>query len=694
MNEAFKPSNESRELEIYTEYYVKMKRKEDEKVTDFVNRFDKAANFAKRHKMDLPTKVKGLKLLHDAGLTEQDMKLVLTEIDFEKEEEVYKDAKMGLAKYMRDGNSHTVVSPAIKLEALTAEDEEVLVAKGWSRPGARGGGGGNWGARSWGARGSVNRGGGGRGGSASSSNAGPKKNENPKDAKGDIIRCPSCESVRHLLGDCPDSYENLRKFRSMARAAAPAEEREEESYFTDNLAGIMRKVEEGGEAEDTILYTGSMKKITGLGGEMLGSLLLDCGCSSNVAGEGWWNSYQASLAPELKKKVQMFPSGDKKFRFGGGEVLTSIKLVKFPGRLAGKDVMFSSHVVRSNFPLLWSRPAMARAGTVLDLTKDRAKILGVWVNLDLIDAGHYALDILPLETVVTKQCLATLPTDVKEKEATLRKLHRQFGHPGQEVMVGLLRKVNCADEEARKMVASINQSCATYKRFSPTPPRPVVSLPQASDFGEVLTLDLKEVKVGQFREVERTYGAGEQVYYKRDGDKAAWRGPASVLGRRGSVHFLVHKGDVVRVTACRIVAIGEAEEQIGALESKEEQKVLTRQASVLEPMVELGPGREDEPRAEVVQPAAGEDGVQAGARQQEEEHPEQQAEVPGEQADVPVQQADIPVQQVWGGRTEMIVDCLTKRGVKADALLDVITSGFLPQEDKNKKGGEDERRVV
>ena len=311
------------------------------------------------------------------------------------------------------------------------------------------------------------------------------------------------------------------------------------------------------------------------------------------------------------------------------------------------------------------------------------------------------------------------------------------------------------------MVASIHESCATCKRFSPTPPRPVVSLPQASDFGEVLTLDLKEVKVGQFRyifhmidgftrftvsvflrdkkpetiihnmmaswvanygrpgrcwsdvggefnndmvrqmaeaigckvqtgagysawqnglnernhavvdrcfgkimndnpkmdptvalawavtaknsypmyggfssfqlvfgkqpklpnimedklpalegvttsqslaahitalyagrkafseamcdekvrkalrhkvrAVERTYGAGEQVYYRRDGDKAAWRGPATVLGSRGSVHFLVHQGDVVRVAACRIVAIGEAEEQISAPEGKEEQ---------------------------------------------------------------------------------------------------------------------------
>ena len=110
MNEAFKPTNESRELEIYTEYYVKMRRKEDEKVADFVNRFDKAANFAKRHKMDLPTKVKGLKLLHDAGLTEQDMKLVLTEVDFNEAEEVYKQAKVGLSKYLRDGSVSTVLT--------------------------------------------------------------------------------------------------------------------------------------------------------------------------------------------------------------------------------------------------------------------------------------------------------------------------------------------------------------------------------------------------------------------------------------------------------------------------------------------------------------------------------------------------------------------------------------------------------
>ena len=52
MNEAFKPTDNIRELEIYTDYYVNMKKKEEESVGDYMNRFDKAANFAKRRDMD------------------------------------------------------------------------------------------------------------------------------------------------------------------------------------------------------------------------------------------------------------------------------------------------------------------------------------------------------------------------------------------------------------------------------------------------------------------------------------------------------------------------------------------------------------------------------------------------------------------------------------------------------------------
>merc|ERR1719319_2053930 len=207
MNEAFGATKESRELEIYEEYYTKMKRKQEEKMTDFINRFDKAASLAKRHKMDLPAKVKGLKLLRDAGLTEQDRKLVLTEENFDQEEDVYRQARVGIYKYLADGGSQSTVS--IKLREPTKEEEEVLETKGWTRPGAR----------DIGARGGYKRGGKRRGRGRRQSGehraggdvkiAGSKKKKNS-------AHCPSCNSVRHLLADCPDSYENLRKKKKKA----------------------------------------------------------------------------------------------------------------------------------------------------------------------------------------------------------------------------------------------------------------------------------------------------------------------------------------------------------------------------------------------------------------------------------------------------------------------------------------------
>ena len=70
-----------------------MKKKEEESVGDYMNRFNKAANFAKCYEMNLPLKVNGLKLLHDTGLSNQDMKLVLTRINFEKKVKVYKQTR-------------------------------------------------------------------------------------------------------------------------------------------------------------------------------------------------------------------------------------------------------------------------------------------------------------------------------------------------------------------------------------------------------------------------------------------------------------------------------------------------------------------------------------------------------------------------------------------------------------------------
>ena len=59
MNEAFKPADKIYELEIYTNYYIDIKKKGEESIVIYMNRFEKAANFAKKNKMDLPPKAKG-----------------------------------------------------------------------------------------------------------------------------------------------------------------------------------------------------------------------------------------------------------------------------------------------------------------------------------------------------------------------------------------------------------------------------------------------------------------------------------------------------------------------------------------------------------------------------------------------------------------------------------------------------------
>ena len=155
------------------------------------------------------------------------------------------------------------------------------------------------------------------------------------------------------MKSCPDSYENLRKSKVFRRQEE--EEKEvggEEAFFTSNVEAGQRRVVKEGDVEDIVLYSGKKEDVPGLCSETLGCALLDCGCTSNVCGELWLKSYLASLSEKEKEKVVDEGSRGKRFRFGGGEVLTSLKQVTFPAVLAGKCVMIKSHVVRSKIPLL------------------------------------------------------------------------------------------------------------------------------------------------------------------------------------------------------------------------------------------------------------------------------------------------------------------------------------------------------
>ena len=79
--------------------------------------------------------------------------------------------------------------------------------------------------------------------------------------------------------------------RSLNRKGRLEKREEKEELKEEKEEGESEKRKEEVESEDIILYTGKKKEITGLGSECLGCVLLDSGCSKNVCGNDWWNSY-------------------------------------------------------------------------------------------------------------------------------------------------------------------------------------------------------------------------------------------------------------------------------------------------------------------------------------------------------------------------------------------------------------------
>ena len=80
---------------MFVKFFVDMKRKPEEKIKDFIVRFDKLSNVAKNNNMELSQTVLGLKLLHDAGLSATDKKVVMSKIYLKKTADVYKKARAG-----------------------------------------------------------------------------------------------------------------------------------------------------------------------------------------------------------------------------------------------------------------------------------------------------------------------------------------------------------------------------------------------------------------------------------------------------------------------------------------------------------------------------------------------------------------------------------------------------------------------
>ena len=84
------------------EDFEKFERKHGQNIKDYVDNFDLKSSKVERLHVKLPSEILALKLLSKANLTESERMIVLTGVNFNDKENMYRDAKNSLTKFMGD----------------------------------------------------------------------------------------------------------------------------------------------------------------------------------------------------------------------------------------------------------------------------------------------------------------------------------------------------------------------------------------------------------------------------------------------------------------------------------------------------------------------------------------------------------------------------------------------------------------
>ena len=475
-------------LEIFDEF-EEYRREENQSFVDFVAKFDHKYNRIVKLKMTLPSPILAFMLLKKANRTKEEKMLVMTGMVYAKKDELYEQAKTSLLKFKGEqgsGNNKSSNPPvAMKLETVSiSENEEAYWMRGYS------------GGRQRGRGRPFQRNNTGRANNSERNDRGRPSNRryskgnrplNCAGPDGRTLLCRACGSYRHLIAECPDSWENKGHVNVVENdeSANP-----DDNNNNDSECMFLRNIEN----EDTIF----LSKIGNIESDILNKearkcKVLDSACSSTVCGESWMNDYLLSLTPEDRKKVVVKES-DKLFKFGGGEKLKSVGRYMIPIVIVDKEVMLATDVVKSDLPLLLSKSSMKKANMKMDLQTDTAEIYGVKVMLNETLSGHYCIPIDRNEmTSVETVCAVTMKNlDDKEKYKMILKLHRQFAHPTADKLKELLKNANAWKPEFEFMLVNISERCEICKLHTRTPSKPVVALPMASTFNEKVCMDLKK----------------------------------------------------------------------------------------------------------------------------------------------------------------------------------------------------------
>ena len=469
-----------RKLAAYEAYenFEKFKRSANMSIRDFINEFERLHCKVKEHKSEMSSDILAYRLLKSANLStanEQLAKATVAELDYET-------MKTQLLKIFGDAGGDASASSSVKNEVLyesadeanetfyenryNAQSMQPYTGRGRFQANRRGN---NFQTRGFPARG-------GRGGYRSSVN--PRRGRNPSNSKGQVTHCSICDSINHWAVNCPDAM-----------------------YYSQMTNEDFEKSDE--ENYEVTLYQSNMitdEQVKIFVAESLNSAILDSGATSSVAGRVWLECYLGSLSVDSVNYVHYTKSSNS-FKFGSGQIFHSLYRVSIPANIGTKKVNIETDIVEADIPLLLSRKAMKKASTNINFMEDKVSMFGEDLDVVVTESGHYALPLneqskimKKLEEGNPKVTLSLVTVDPADKKKVAIKLHSQFSHPSARNLIKLVVGAGWGnDHELINQITKVSEECKICQEYKKPTPRPIAGLPMATEFNEVVAMDLKYI---------------------------------------------------------------------------------------------------------------------------------------------------------------------------------------------------------
>ena len=201
-------------------------------------------------------------------------------------------------------------------------------------------------------------------------------------------------------------------------------------------------------------------------------------------------------------------------------------------------------------PLFWGKQLLKNAEMMLDPLNNRVRIKGMWVDLVVSDCDYYGIKILPKRDNVEQEvgvkegyseqdCCKLTESKELEDGKNYDGANNNGGVVSEEVD-GVHTKLDKVEDD------EVDQGDKDVSGFG-----------DKMNGGEVDNNNdgmVFEKVDGVYSRMDKEVRVVEgQVYYK---EKNGWLGPATLIGKYGSVYYLRHQSLLLRVVSRRMIGIG------------------------------------------------------------------------------------------------------------------------------------------